>query len=153
MRWSLLLVLAVGVGFYLLGPGSFATMGADIDFESEPAGQETFALETKTVEQCGPTCGAVTVALTNTRSRAATNVTVHARVYAGQSTDDHARLWSDVERVGFLGAGDTVTLDRQVTWSVSDANVVRDADRWITVEVVVSADNAVITFTAQERIQ
>lgn len=152
MRWSLLLILIAAVGIFVFGPGSFATAGADIDFDSQPAGQEMFTLEITTVEQCGPTCGTATAALTNTRSRAATNVTVHARVYAGQTTDDDARLWSDVERVGFLGADETVMLDRQVTWSVSDANAVRDADRWITVEVVISADDGVVTFTGQERL-
>jgi hypothetical protein len=152
MRWSLLTILVVGVGLYLLGPGSFATVGADVEFESEPPGQERFTLETKTVEQCGPTCGAVTAALTNANSRAATNVTVQAHVYAGQTTDDGARLWSDVERIGFLKANETATLERQVAWSVSDANAVREANRWITVEVVVSTDDAVVVFTGQERI-
>ncbi len=152
MRWVTLLVLLAVVGLYFLGPGSIATFGGDVDFEAEPAGQEYFGLDVVETERCGPNCGAVTAQLTNRRSRAATNVTIHARVYAGQTTDEDARLWSDVERVGFLGGEASVTLTRQVRWGVRDADAVRDADRWITVEVVVTADDARVTFTGEERL-
>ena len=147
MRWVTLLL-----GLALVGPGSVATFGGDVDFEAEPAGQEQFGLDVVETEQCGPNCGAVTAELTNRRSLAARNVTVHARVYAGQTTDDDARLWSDVERVGFLGGEESVTLTRQVRWGVRDADAVRDVDRWITVEVVVTADDARVTFTGEERL-
>jgi hypothetical protein len=35
---------------------------------------------------------------------------------------------------------------------VRDADAVRSADGWITVEVVVTADDAVVTFTGEERL-
>jgi len=84
-----------------------------------------------------------------------------SRVYAARSPTDRRCggscssffwPWSDVERVGLLSGDETVTLTRRVRWGVRDADAVRSADGWITVEVVVTADDAVVTFTGEERL-
>ena len=152
MRWLLLVVLVGAVGVYALGPGSLATMGAEVTVEPTTATDaDRFALDVGEPRLCGPSCGAADLTLTNTQSTLAQNVSVRAAVYAGQ-TPEGVPLWTRTELVGDLAPGETRTLTHRAGWDDGTADRVRTAGGWVTVEITVRSDEATATFVGTQRL-
>lgn len=152
MRWLLLVVLLGVVGVYALGPGSLATMGAEVTVEpASGMDAEHFALEVSEPRLCGPSCGAADLTLTNTRSTPAANVSVRAVVYAGQ-TATGVPLWTRTTLVGDLEPGETRTLTHRAGWDDGTVTQVRTAGGWVTVEITVQSDETTTTFVGTHQL-
>ncbi|WP_284012015.1 hypothetical protein [Halobaculum litoreum] len=104
----------------------------------------TFAVES--IEQCGQTCRDVTVRLDNNRDETATGVSVHTRIYAGNSTAQDDRIWEGRRDVGALDAGASTTETSRIELSYAEGFQVQRADGWITIVTTVESDDVTITF-------
>lgn len=152
MRRLLLVVLLCAVGVYALGPGSLATMGTEVTVEpTTDDNADRFALDVSEPRLCGPSCGAADLTLTNTRSTLATNVSVRAAVFPGQ-TAEGAPLWTRTDLVGDLEPGETRTLTHRASWDDGAVERVRTASGWVTVEVTVRSDGATTTFVGTHQL-
>jgi len=152
MRWLLLVVLVCVAGVYALGPGSLATMGAEVTVEPTAADDtDHFALDVREPRLCGPSCGAADLTLTNTRSTLVTNVSVRAAVYAGQ-TAEGVPLWTRTDLVGDLEPGETRTLTHRASWDDGTVERVRTAGGWVTVEVTVRSTETTATFVGTHQV-
>ncbi|MFB6218869.1 MAG: hypothetical protein ABEH77_06780 [Halobacteriaceae archaeon] len=107
-----------------------------------------YSLTVERVEACGETCREVTTTLANEQSTAATGVTVHTRVYAGDGTDGEF-VWEGTESVGDLAAGDSYTATERIDLSLMEAYAVRQAGGTVTIETTVESAGGTVTFTEQ----
>ena len=152
MRWLLLVVLLGAAGVYALGPGSLATMGAEVTVEPTAADDaDHVALDVGEPRLCGPRCGAADLTLTNTRSTLAQNVSVRAAVFAGQ-TAEGVPLWTRTDLVGDLEPGETRTLTHRAGWDDGTVTRVRTAGGWVTVEITVGSDETTTTFVGTHQL-
>ncbi len=152
MRWLLLVVLLCAVGVYALGPGSVATMGAEVTVEpTTGADADRVALDVSDPRLCGPRCGAADLTLTNTRSTLAQNVSIRTTVYAGQ-TAGGVPLWTRTDLVGDLEPGETRTLTHRAGWDDGTVERVRTAGGWVTVEITVGSDETTTTFVGTHQL-
>jgi hypothetical protein len=94
----------------------------------------------------------VTVALTNTGETAATNVTISARIFAGNTTSDRSLIWDDQETVGTVAASKTVTSTRRIELGFGETAAVWNNDGWITTVTVVASDDDTARFTRREQV-
>jgi hypothetical protein len=113
---------------------------------------EPFEFEVSETEACGRTCRDVTVSLTNTGETAATNVTISARIFAGNTTSDRNPIWDEQEAVGTLAVGETVTSTRRIELGFGEAAAVWNNDGWITIVTVVTSDEDTARFTQREQV-
>jgi len=162
-------VFMLGAAVALGGTGSTAGDGSERGVESVPTGTDrdggTTAVTAETaepkpdpafdftvdrIEECGRTCRDVTSTLTNDGA-AATDVTVHTRIYAGNGTDGDV-VWEGRERVGTLEDGESYTTTERVGLSLADGVVIRSAGGWITVRTTIRADEKTVTTTRRRRV-
>lgn len=125
--------------------GSDSTDDSSDDTQQVASSPFTFVIDQ--IEDCGTTCRDVTVTLTNEQNQTDEDVTVYTRIYAGNTTDDDARIWEGKEAVGTMDAGASVTRTQRVSLSYSDAYSVQQNDGWITVVTTVQSNNETLTFT------
>jgi hypothetical protein len=111
-----------------------------------------FELEVTGTKPCGRTCRTVSVALTNTGETAATNVTIFARIFAGNATTDRRPVWDEQEQVGTLAAGQTTTSTQRIELGLGGAAAVWNNDGWITVVTVVESDDDTARFTRRRQV-
>lgn len=139
-------------------PTETTTAAADTGDGGGPSGGDSgtttatttspFTFVVEKVEECGTTCRDVTTTLTNEQSTAASDVTVHTRIFAGKGTDGDV-VWKGSEPVGDLDAGESYTATRRVELSMMDAYTIKQHDGWITIQTSVTADGETTTFTEQ----
>ncbi|MFB6142435.1 MAG: hypothetical protein ABEJ30_03730 [Halorientalis sp.] len=111
-----------------------------------------FSFDIEQIEKCGQTCRDVTVTLDNDQNTTATGVTVFTRIYAGNTTDQDARVWNGEEDVGTMDPASNVTRTERVDLSMSEAFAVQQHDGWITVVTTVSSDDTTITFKSRRNV-
>lgn len=99
-----------------------------------------FAFVVEEITECGTTCRTVTSSVTNDGDETATGVVVETRLYAGNSTAESDRIYTGIEDVGELAAGETARTTRDVDLSASEALAVDRAGGWVTVVTVVQSD-------------
>lgn len=113
---------------------------------TQAAASPPFTFTIDRIENCGTTCRDVTVTLTNEQSTSASDVTVYTRIYAGNTTDEDARVWQGKEAVGSMPASGSVTRTQRVSLTYGEAFSVRQQDGWITVVTTVQSANETVTF-------
>ncbi|MEF8840647.1 MAG: hypothetical protein V5A62_03350 [Haloarculaceae archaeon] len=130
------------------GSGGSGTPGGDggATGSSEPPPYDLDVLGT---EPCGNTCRDVTVRLTNNRNATAEALTVRTRIYAGNTTDEDARVWEGQNDVGTLEAGASTTATARVSLSYFEAASVQRRGGWVT--VVTTVESEAMTRSFEER--
>jgi hypothetical protein len=128
-----------------------ATPSTPTDAPTEPrtTAGPPFTLETRGVEECGVLCRNVTSTVTNEQSRAAHEVTIETRLYAGNDTDGQVR-WERFEPVGRIDAGGSYRATRRVELPLEDALAIREADGWVTIRTTVDSAGQSVTVTDRQ---
>jgi len=110
-----------------------------------------FTLETRDVETCGMLCRNVTSTVTNEQPTAARDVTIETRLYVGNDTDGSVR-WTQVERIGYIGAGESYWATHRVELALEDALDIQDAGGWVTIRTTVESANRTVTVTERSEV-
>lgn len=107
----------------------------------------SFDVTAVSIVECGTTCREATITVTNTGSADATNV--RASVTA---TADETLVWKTDETVGRLPADASVTRTRRLEIDLETALAIRENDRRVTVELLLTSDQRTERFVREEEV-
>ena len=138
---------AGGSGDRSSGPGEPGTDGGSTG-PSEPP----YDLDVLNTERCGNTCRDVMVRLTNNRNETATDLTVRTSIYAGNTTEESARVWDGENEVGTLEPGASTTETARVSLSYFEAIDVTRKGGWVTIVTTVESADATRTFRERRKV-
>lgn len=142
-----LAALGVGVGAVLFAGGGPAPGG------DGPGTTSAFSYKVDSIEECGQTCQDVTITLANNQTDAASQTTLHMRIFAGRNnTADDDLVWEDTVDVGTLEAGGSYTTTKRVEFSFQEGMKITDEDGWITIHTTVESGDTKLTFERSTQI-
>lgn len=126
------------------GSGSASEGGSSTNTSTPP-----YDFDVLRTESCGNTCRDVTVQLTNNRDARADDVAVTTRIYAGNTTEENARVWEGRREVGTLEPGGSTTKTQRVSLSYFEALSIQRKGGWTT--IVTTVESEAVTRTFEER--
>lgn len=145
----LLAVVALAIGVwaaFFVGEGPLP--GGD---DSGTTSGFSFAVDS--IENCGRTCQDLTVTLDNDGADAASQLTLHTRIFAGKNnTAESDLVWEDTLAVGTLEPGGSYTTTERVEFSFREGQKITDEDGWVTIRTTVESTETEITFERSRQI-